>query len=164
MTAHDGGPGASAQVEPALNVSRRAVAFIVLGAATMNIAVAQEQRMERVLGIGGFFFRARDPVSLARWYSEKLGVTMAPQSYDAEPWRTEAGVTIFAPFEQASEYFGSPSQQWMLNFRVRNLDAMADQLRRSGIAVDIDPQVHPNGRFARLRDPEGNPIELWEPS
>ena len=53
--------------------------------------------------------------------------------------------------------------QWMINFRVRSLDKMAAQLRANGVAVEVDPEVYPNGRFAKLSDPEGNPIQLWEP-
>lgn len=143
--------------------TRRAAAFGAVAAFT-GIAAAEENGMERVLGVGGFFFRARDPEALARWYADNLGVAPAPQSYDAEPWRTESGVTIFAPFDQASAQFGDSEKQWMINFRVRDLDAIAAQLRRAGQEVEIDPQAYPNGRFARLRDPEGNPIQLWEPA
>lgn len=143
--------------------TRRAAALGAV-AASAGIAAAEENGMERVLGVGGFFFRARDPEALARWYADNLGVAPAPQSYDAEPWRTESGVTIFAPFDETSAHFGDSAKQWMINFRVRNLEAIAAQLRRAGVDVEIDPQPYPNGRFARLRDPEGNPIELWEPA
>jgi len=73
-----------------------------------------------------------------------------------------AGPTAFAPFAAATKYFGRAEQQFMLNFRVRNLDAMVAQLRRAGITVAVDPEKYPNGVFARLADPEGNPIELWQ--
>jgi len=119
--------------------------------------------MERVLGIGGVFFRARDPKALAAWYEQHLGITKVPESEAQEPWRQEAGVTAFAPFSQTSKYFGRDEQQWMFNFRVRDLDAMAAQLRAAGIEVEINPEAYPIGRFARIHDPEGNPIELWEP-
>ena len=119
--------------------------------------------MERVQGIGGFFFRAKDPKKLALWYEANLGVTQTPGNYDDQPWRTEAGTTIFAPFREDTTYFGDPRQQWMINFRVRDLDKMAAQLRANGIAVEVDPEVYPNGRFAKLSDPEGNPIQLWQP-
>ncbi len=122
------------------------------------------QTMEKVLGIGGLFFRAKDPVSLGRWYKDHLGIALTPTSHADQPWRTEAGVTIFSPFPEASHYFGDPKQMWMVNFRVRDLDKMATQLKAAGIAVDIDPKVYPNGRFARIHDPEGNPIELWQPT
>ena len=114
--------------------------------------------MERVTGIGGVFFRARDPEALRRWYAEHLGVDLA-----AGAWQQQAGPTVFAPFEQDTDYFGRAAQQWMINFRVADLDAMIAQLEAGGIAVetreDWDSEV---GRFARIHDPEGNPIELWE--
>jgi predicted enzyme related to lactoylglutathione lyase len=119
--------------------------------------------MEKVNGIGGFFFRAKDPKSLSRWYLTHLGITLTPESYGAEPWRQEAGITVFAPFPHDTDYFGAPDQAWMINFRVRNLAAMTAQLTAAGIAVKVDPEEYPNGRFARIHDPEGNPIELWEP-
>ncbi len=118
--------------------------------------------MEKVTGIGGFFFRAEDPKALTDWYERHLGVTRTPTSYSEPPWRQESGFTVFAPFSAETKYFGRPTQQWMINFRVRDLDAMVGQLRRAGISVEVDPEAYPNGRFARLQDPEGNPIQLWE--
>jgi predicted enzyme related to lactoylglutathione lyase len=70
---------------------------------------------------------------------------------------------VFQPFPANTTYFGSADRSFMLNFRVKNLDAMVAQLRRAGITVDVDPKTYPNGRFARLSDPEGNPIQLWQP-
>ncbi len=120
--------------------------------------------MERVTGIGGLFFRARDPKALADWYEQYLGVGKVPASYDEASWWQEAGPTVFAPFPKDTDYFGRPEQGWMVNFRVRDLDRIASQLRAAGIPVDIDPEAYPNGRFARLEDPEGNPVQLWEPT
>ena len=120
--------------------------------------------MERVTGIGGVFFRARDPEALKSWYEQHLGVEAPQPTYDEPPWWQDAGPTVFAPFRLDSGFFGSPEQQWSVNFRVRDLDAMAAQLRGSGIEVEIDPEVYPNGRFASTADPEGNPIQLWEPT
>lgn len=119
--------------------------------------------MERALGIGGVFFKSEDPAALSIWYAEHLGIDPVPKKYDQEPWIQDAGPTVFAPFVMDTEYFGRENQMWMLNFRVRDLDAMVSQLRDAGIVVEIDKEVYPNGRFARLYDPEGNPIELWEP-
>jgi glyoxylase I family protein len=118
--------------------------------------------MEKVTGIGGLFFRARDPKALAQWYRDKLGVDLVPTSYEESPWRQEAGPTAFAPFPADSDYFGRAEQSWMINFRVRNLAAMVKQLKAAGVAAKVDPEEYPNGRFARVHDPEGNPIELWE--
>lgn len=119
--------------------------------------------MERVLGIGGVFFRSKNPAALAEWYRTFLGIDPVPTSYDAREWQQQGGPTAFAPFEQDTDYFSRAEQQWMVNFRVRNLDAMVEQLRGANIAVQVDLETYPNGRFARTHDPEGNPIELWEP-
>jgi glyoxylase I family protein len=118
--------------------------------------------MEKVMGIGGLFFRAHDPTTLAKWYQQHLGISLTPTSYDQPVWQQEAGPTVFSPFPETSDYFGDAHKVWMVNFRVRDLDKMAAQLQAAGITVKIDPQSYPIGRFARLHDPEGNPIELWQ--
>jgi len=125
--------------------------------------IAGGTEMEKVTGIGGFFFRAKDPKALGRWYQQHLGIALTPSSYEDSVWEQEAGPTVFAPFEETSAYFGDSHKVWMVNFRVRDLDKMAAQLRTAGIEVKMDPQSYPNGRFARVHDPEGNPIELWQP-
>jgi glyoxylase I family protein len=129
-----------------------------------NSPAASETELEKVSGIGGFFFRAHDPKGLAQWYQEHLGVLIIPTSYAQKPWQQEAGATAFAPFPETTKYFGDPAKQWMINFRVNNLEKMAAQLKAAGIEVTIDSQTYPNGRFARLKDPEGNPIQLWQPA
>lgn len=119
--------------------------------------------MERVTGIGGFFFVARDPDSLSRWYAEHLGVETPPQNYGDPSWRQDAGSTVFAPMDGTAPHFGKAGSTWSINFRVADLDAMVQQLRAAGIDVEVNPEVYPNGRFASLSDPEGNGIELWQP-
>jgi len=126
--------------------------------------IAPLPAQEKVTGIGGFFFRAQDPAALRQWYLTHLGVDLTPTSYDQKPWHQEAGPTAFNPFPKNTEYFGSPDKVWLINFRVRDLAKLVEQLRAAGIAVKVDPQEYPNGRFARLHDPEGNPIELWQPA
>jgi predicted enzyme related to lactoylglutathione lyase len=121
--------------------------------------------MERVLGIGGVFFRAEDPAALAAWYHEHLGIDPVPQDADGQPWVQEEGPTVFAPFPATTEYFGRQEQQCMLNFRVRDLDAMRDQLREAGATVDDAVEVVDGiGRFGWAVDPEGNRFELWQPT
>lgn len=132
------------------------------GAAVGNGIVAGTE-MEKVTGIGGFFFRAKDPKALGLWYQQHLGVSVIPTSYEESAWQQQAGPTAFAPFKETTGYFGDLTKVWMLNFRVRDLDKMAAQLRSAGIEVKVDPESYPNGRFARVHDPEGNPIELWQP-
>jgi catechol 2,3-dioxygenase-like lactoylglutathione lyase family enzyme len=130
---------------------------------TMAATISAQQKMERVDGIGGFFFRAQSPKVLAQWYAEHLGVGMTPGDYNQAPWEQAAGPTAFQPFPSDTKYFGDAQKTFMLNFRVRDLDAMVAQLERAGIKVKVDPKTYPNGRFAHLSDPEGNPIELWQP-
>jgi predicted enzyme related to lactoylglutathione lyase len=119
--------------------------------------------MQHVAGIGGLFFRANNPTATAEWYQEHLGIDLVPADYSLKPWSQEAGPTVFAPFPQDSQHFGDAKKERMVSFRVRDLDAMVAQLRAGKIEVTVDPETYPNGRFARLHDPEGNPIELWEP-
>ena len=115
--------------------------------------------MERVLGLGGHFLRATDPAALTAWYRDSLGLDIDEHGL----WQQEAGPTVFAAFEAETDYFGSREQQVMLNFRVRDLDAMLRQLRDKGADVDEDVQEMDGiGRFGWVRDPEGNRIELWE--
>jgi catechol 2,3-dioxygenase-like lactoylglutathione lyase family enzyme len=118
---------------------------------------------EAVTGIGGFFFRSQNPDALAKWYQTELGVLPVPASYGGQPWTQDAGPTAFAPFPPDTK-FGDPSKVFMLNFRVRDLDKMVAQLRADGIAVKVDPTTYPNGRFASLKDPDGNAIQLWQPA
>lgn len=118
---------------------------------------------EKVVGMGGVFFRADNPKTLAQWYHEHLGIPPVPTEYGAESWETEAGTTVFAPFARTTKYFGDMSHAFMLNFRVRDLERLVGQLRASGITVDVDAEEYPNGRFAHLFDPEGNKVELWQP-
>jgi predicted enzyme related to lactoylglutathione lyase len=117
--------------------------------------------MERVLGIGGYFLRAAEPAALSAWYRDCLGLDVD----DNGLWRQDAGPTVFATFESGTDYFGSRDQRTMLNFRVRDLDAMLAQLRAKGADVVADAQdMEGVGRFGWVTDPEGNRIELWEPA
>lgn len=120
--------------------------------------------MHKVTGIGGFFFRATNPEAIARWYEEHLGVDPLPMAYGEGSWRQEAGETAFTAMPEALEQFGAPGRSWAINFRVRDLEAMVEQLRAADIVVALDPADYPNGRFASLTDPEGNPMQLWEPA
>jgi predicted enzyme related to lactoylglutathione lyase len=120
--------------------------------------------MEKVAGIGGFFFRAHDPKALGDWYQQHLGIALTPTSEGGTVWQQEAGPTAFTPFPETSKYFGDPAKVWMMNFRVHDIDKMVAQLRAAGIEVK-DPETFLSiGRFTRLHDPEGNPIELWQPA
>ncbi|MGC1494514.1 MAG: VOC family protein [Sulfitobacter sp.] len=118
--------------------------------------------MQRVLGFGGFFFRAKDPQSLADWYDTHLGINPVPTDADSPPWMADGGPTVFAPFAADTDYFAA-EKSFMLNFRVSNLEAMVDQLTKAGISVKRQDDMPGIGKFAHLNDPEGNAIELWQP-
>jgi glyoxylase I family protein len=95
---------------------------------------------------------AHDPIALGHWYQEHLGVSLTPSSYEEPVWRQQAGPTAFSPFLATSDYFGGTHKDWIVNFRVRDLDKMATQLQAAGIAVRLIRKSYPNGRFARLHD------------
>ncbi|MBU1376943.1 MAG: VOC family protein [Alphaproteobacteria bacterium] len=112
--------------------------------------------MAKVVGIGGVFLRAKDPEALAAWYEAHLGVTGF--------WEQAAGLTLFQPFKADSDYFPA-SRQWMINFRVDDLAGLLAQLASASIEAETRAawDTPETGRFARIHDPEGNPIELWQP-
>src|ERR1700753_1740363 len=112
--------------------------------------------MQKVTGIGVFFFRASDPDAIAAWYRDNLGVDPVPMKEGEDSWRQEAGETAFTAMEGSVDQFGDPSRSWAINFRVADLDAMVEQLRGNGIDVDVDPEAYSMGRFASLKDPEGH--------
>jgi glyoxylase I family protein len=112
-----------------------------------------------VTGIGGVFFRCRDPHAIAEWYQKHFGIG-DPNAL----WVQQSGPTVFAPFKADSDYFAA-EKQWMFNLRVADLDGMVAELTANGVEVITNPDwnSHEFGRFARVHDPEGNAIELWEP-
>jgi predicted enzyme related to lactoylglutathione lyase len=116
--------------------------------------------MERVTGVGGVFFRARDPDALVAWYVEHLGVPQR-EGYVIFP---ESRYTHWAPFAADTSYWPA-EKHWMVNFTVSDLDAMLAQLRRAGVEVDDKiEEMERIGRFGWAVDPEGNRFELWEPA
>lgn len=128
-----------------------------------KMAAPTSQVKRHVTGIGGLFFRGKDPKKLSDWYDNHFQINPPPSGYDQEPWQQDSGYTVFGAFEEDTDYFGNAEKQWMINFRVNDLDGLINALRTADIEVS-NPEQHPQGRFARLVDPEGNPIELWEPT
>jgi catechol 2,3-dioxygenase-like lactoylglutathione lyase family enzyme len=120
----------------------------------------------KVLGIGGVFLRSQDPARLAAWYRDHLGF-VATEAGKADPegnwtWAQEAGDTVFAAFPADSDYW-QPERQVMLNLRVARLDALLARLAAAGIEATHHEDMDGIGRFARVHDCDGNPVELWEP-
>lgn len=122
-----------------------------------------------VLGMGGLFFRAKDPEALTAWYREHLGIGAGCNADgEGEPdewfWQTQGGPMVFAPFKADTDYFAA-DKAFMICLRVRDLEGMLEQLNAAGIAIVTKAEwdTPETGRFARIHDPEGNAIELWEP-
>lgn len=120
--------------------------------------------MENVLGIGGVFFKARDPQALAAWYRQHLGIPIEPgQTFAPLTAGTADAMTVWSAFPADTSYFGAGPASFMVNYRVRNLDAMLKQLRAAGVQVEDKVEEYDYGRFGWATDPEGNRFELWEP-
>jgi len=112
----------------------------------------------KVNGIGGVMFRAKDPEALTAWYGKHLGI-------NGHQWEQQAGPTAFAPTDSGTDYFGSKDQQFILNFRVDDLDGMLEKLKADGVKIAKKAENYEGvGRFAWIEDLEGNRVELWEPS
>ena len=122
-----------------------------------------------VLGMGGLFFRANDPDALNAWYREHLGIGAGCDStgegvVNEWVWNVQGGPMVFAPFKSSTDYFAA-DKAFMINLRVSDLDSLLEQLNAAGIEIITKPEWNDpaTGQFARIHDPEGNAIELWEP-
>ena len=122
--------------------------------------------MARATGIGGVFFRSKDPEALKAWYVEHLGLEPDDQGYVVIQWGGDhAGSTVWAPFDEDTEYFGDVGQASMINYRVDDLDALLAALRERDVEVDDrEAEMEGLGRFGWAVDPEGTRFELWEPA
>lgn len=120
--------------------------------------------MAKVVGIGGIFFKARDPEALSTWYAKHLGLDLHDfgGAMFAENER-RPGYTLWSPFPQNTRYFEPGDKDFMVNFRVDDLDALLASLRGAGVQVDPRVEVSEYGRFGWIVDPEGTRIELWQP-
>jgi predicted enzyme related to lactoylglutathione lyase len=121
------------------------------------------------VGIGGVFLKAKNPSSLAAWYETHLGIAFAGNTYAVLNWRDamqnhETPSTVFSFFPEDTTYLAPSTSQFMLNFRVNNLEKMLEQLKNAGVEVMPEITNDENGQFAWILDPEGNKIELWQPA
>jgi predicted enzyme related to lactoylglutathione lyase len=132
-----------------------------------------EAIMKRVTGVGGIFFKGKDPAALKAWYEKHLGISRPEGFPEGVPpmfeWRDKdnpdkEGQTVFEVFPADTDYFEPSKSPFMFNFRVDNLDALLDVLRKEGVTVDPKVMEDSIGKFAWIMDPEGNRIELWEPA
>ena len=129
-------------------------------------AKGKEVPMEQVTGIGGVFFKVKDPKGMTAWYRTNLGI-QSKGGYADFTWREkdhpdQTGHTTWRIFPANTKYFGGSSSSWMINYRVANLDRMLEQLRKNGVKIE-KVEDHDYGRWAWIMDPEGHRVELWEP-
>lgn len=121
----------------------------------------------KILGIGGVFLRSANPEALSSWYREHLGFTVTaagqPDPAGNWTWAQEAGDTVYSVFKADSDYW-TGEKQVMINLRVAGLEALVARLEAAGIAVTNREEMEGVGSFARIHDPDGNPLELWEPA
>jgi catechol 2,3-dioxygenase-like lactoylglutathione lyase family enzyme len=119
----------------------------------------------KVTGVGGIFFKSRDPAALAAWYRERLGIDVQSWGGAAFRWREGApdgaGTTVWSPFKHDTTYFEPGTKDFMINLRVDDLDAMVAELEAKGIAI-LGRQDEDYGRFAWILDPDGVKVELWQ--
>jgi predicted enzyme related to lactoylglutathione lyase len=125
--------------------------------------------MKRVTGIGGIFFKSENPSRLYAWYEKHLGIQQASDGSGATfPWRdpsgNSAGMTVWAIFPRATKYFDPSPSPFMINYRVDDLDALLEELKKEGVTIDPHREDYDYGRFAWIMDPDGNRVELWQPS
>ena len=123
--------------------------------------------MAKVTGVGGVFIRSKDPKALAAWYAEHLGIVLddyggASLKWDDVPPGT--GVTVWSAFPEDTKYFGDGQQAVMINYLVDDLDALLEKLTAAGVWIDPKRQDDSYGRFAWIKDLDGNRLELWQPS
>ena len=121
--------------------------------------------MKRVTGIGGIFFKSRDPQKLKEWYQTHLGIECMPGNGAVFLWRDDSpdGYSVWSPFAADTKYFDPSPAPFMINYRVADLHALLGELKKEGVDIAGDMQEGEFGKFAWVMDPEGNRVELWEP-
>ncbi|NHN26227.1 VOC family protein [Flavobacterium jejuense] len=124
--------------------------------------------MEKVTGIGGIFFKCKEPKKVSEWYKNHLGLNTTPYGATFE-WTdasdpTKKGSTQWSPFEASTKYFEPSTKDFMINYRVANIEALVTELKKEGVTILDEITSYDYGKFVHILDIEGNKIELWEPT
>ena len=144
-----------------------AVSFC-FGFAFKTLIISQNTvQMKKVTGIGGIFFKSKDPKAINEWYTTHLGLETTPYGASFE-WRqiddsTKKGLTQWNPFAENTKYFEPSTKDFMINYRVDNLEALVEELQKENVTIVDKIEVYDYGKFVHILDIEGNKIELWEP-
>ncbi len=138
------------------------------GFAFRTVIAQQSKPAKRVTGIGGVFFKCKDPKKVAEWYKTHLGLDANQYGANFE-WREaddpkKKGSTQWTPFAESTKYFEPSTKDFMINYRVENLEALAGQLKKDGVTIVDKVQSFEYGKFLHIVDIEGNKVELWEPA
>jgi len=123
--------------------------------------------MKKVTGIGGIFFKCKDPIALKAWYQNHLGIVTDDYGSTFE-WHqgadsTKKGYTQWSPFKETTKYFEPSQKEFMINYRVEDLEKLVEQLKAEGVTILDEVESYDYGKFVHILDNEGNKIELWEP-
>ncbi len=142
-----------------------------LGFAVKTISSNQSNglaKMKKVTGIGGIFFKCKDPQKIRAWYQQNLGLNTNQYGAVFEWYQgadsTKKGFTQWSPFKETTKYFEPSAKDFMINFRVENMEALVEELKQNGVTVTDTIQTFEYGKFVHILDIEGNKIELWEPN
>jgi len=123
--------------------------------------------MKKVTGIGGVFFKSKDPKKISDWYGSNLGLKINPYGsvfeYRQGSKPDQKGYAVWSPFKEDTEYFAPSKAEFMINYRVEDLNSLLEELRTNGVKIVGEIQEFEYGKFAHIMDPEGRKIELWEP-
>ena len=128
----------------------------------------EQIKMKKVTGIGGIFFKCKDPGKIKEWYKTNLGLNINEYGASFE-WRhsddsTRKGLTQWTPFAEKTKYFEPSTKDFMINYRVENIETLVEELKNNGVTIVDTIQTYDYGKFVHILDVEGNKIELWEPT
>jgi len=125
-------------------------------------------KIKRVTGIGGIFFKCKDPKKVREWYQTHLGLNTNQYGTVFEWYQgtdsTKKGFSQWSPFKETTKYFEPSTKEFMINYRVENLESLIEELKKEGVTVTDTLQIVDYGKFVHIMDIEGNKIELWEPN
>jgi predicted enzyme related to lactoylglutathione lyase len=129
---------------------------------------SKDTEMKKVTGIGGIFFKCKDPNKMKEWYQTNLGLNTNEYGAVFEWYQgadsTKKGFTQWSPFKETTKYFEPSTKEFMINYRVANMDALLEELKKNGVTIVDKVETADYGKFVHILDVEGNKIELWEPN
>jgi predicted enzyme related to lactoylglutathione lyase len=141
--------------------------FLGFAFKTITTTTKNNYKMKRVTGIGGIFFKCKDPKKVTEWYKKHLGLDTNPYGATFEwyesPDSTKKAQTQWTPFAETTKYFEPSTKDFMINYRVENLEALVEELKKEGVTILDKIESFDYGKFVHILDAEGNKVQLWEP-